>query len=117
MAAPTVPSTPSVSIVRALRARGRPEGGRSSSYVAFVMMLPVLSLRAKILELRLLPRSQPRRSSLLQQQQEVRLLELLRLRVALRLWPHSCVQVVLWLRVLEHLWRDAKATFRHRVAE
>ena len=45
------------------------------------------------------------------------LLELLRWRVALKLWPHSCVQVVLWLRVLEHLWRDAKATFRHRVAE
>ena len=45
------------------------------------------------------------------------LLELLRLRVALRLWPHSCVQVVLWLRVLEHLWRDAKAAFWLRVAD
>ena len=117
MAAPTVPSTPSVSIVRALRARGRPEGGRSSSYVAFVMMLPVLSLRAKILELRLLPRSQPRRSSLLQQQQEVRQRLNFRWRVALKLLLHSCVQVVLWLRVIEHLWRDAKASFWHRVAE
>ena len=104
MAAPTVPSTPSVSIVRALRARGRPEGGRSSSYVAFVMMLPVLSevkntgaafAAAQPAEAQFFVAAAARGAAAL--------LELLRLRVALRLWPHSCVQVVLWLRVLEHL--------------
>ena len=71
MAAPTVPSTPSVSIVRALRARGRPEGGRSSSYVAFVMMLPVLS-EVKNTGAAFAAAQPAEAQFLLQQQQEVR---------------------------------------------
>ena len=118
MAAPAVPSTPSVSTVRALRPRGRPEGGRSSCYVALVMLLPVLSegknsgaafAAAQPAEAQFFVAAAARGAAAL--------LELLRWRVALKLWPHSCVQVVLWLRVLEHLWRDAKAAFRLRVAE
>ena len=118
MAAPAVPSTPSVSTVRALRPRGRPEGGRSSCYVALVVLLPVLSegknsgaafAAAQPAEAQFFVAAAARGAAAL--------LELLRWRVALKLWPHSCVQVVLWLRVLEHLWRDAKAAFWLRVAD
>ena len=116
MAAPAVPSTPSVSTVRALRPRGRPEGGRSSCYVALVMLLPVLSegknsgaafAAAQPAEAQFFVAAAARGAAALE----------LPPRVALKLLPHSCVQVVLWLCVIEHLWRDAKAAFRLRVAE